>query len=84
MWKNIFRFRQATEDNIMRRMRFTCWITKATDTHSEYVILLVLDWYRVHTNFLKKCLFGSKVHIGGRAAHLKTVAFRKIYFFLLS
>jgi hypothetical protein len=31
--------RQATDDNITRRMRFACWITKATDTHSEYVIL---------------------------------------------
>ena len=27
---------QATVDNIIRRMRFACWIT--TDTHSEYVI----------------------------------------------
>jgi hypothetical protein len=25
------------------RMRFACWITKATDTHSEYVILLFHD-----------------------------------------
>jgi hypothetical protein len=25
---------QATDDNIIRRMRFACWITKATDTHS--------------------------------------------------
>ena len=33
------RARQATDDNIIRRMRFACWITKATDTHSEYVIL---------------------------------------------
>ena len=24
--------------NIIRRMRFACWITKATDTHCEYVI----------------------------------------------
>ena len=24
----------------MRRMRFICWITKAIDTHSEYVILI--------------------------------------------
>ena len=24
-------------------MRFACWITKATDTHSECVILLVVD-----------------------------------------
>jgi hypothetical protein len=31
--------RQATDDNIIRRMRFACWITKATDTHSEHVIL---------------------------------------------
>jgi hypothetical protein len=32
--------RQATDDNIIRRMRFACWITKATDTHSEYVIII--------------------------------------------
>jgi hypothetical protein len=34
------RARQATDGNIMRRMRFACWMTKATDTHSEYVILI--------------------------------------------
>ena len=27
-------------DNIIQRMRFACWITKATDTHSECVILI--------------------------------------------
>jgi hypothetical protein len=26
---------QATGDNIIRRMRFACWITKATDIHSD-------------------------------------------------
>jgi len=26
---------QATEENIIRRMRFACWITKATDTQSQ-------------------------------------------------
>ena len=31
--------RRATDGNIIQRMRFACWITKATDTHSEYVIL---------------------------------------------
>jgi len=25
----------ATRDSIIRRMRFACWITKATDTPSE-------------------------------------------------
>ena len=29
---------QATDDSVVRRMRFVCWITKDTDTHSEYVI----------------------------------------------
>jgi hypothetical protein len=27
--------------NIIQRMRFACWITEATDTHSEYVIGIV-------------------------------------------
>jgi hypothetical protein len=34
--------RQATDDNIIRRVRFPCWITKATNTHLEYVILIAL------------------------------------------
>ena len=29
--------RQDTDDNIIRRMRFASWITKDTNTHSEYV-----------------------------------------------
>jgi hypothetical protein len=33
--------RKATDDSIIiRRMRFLCWVTKATDTHSEYEILI--------------------------------------------
>jgi len=29
---------QVTDDNIILPMRFACWIHKATDKHSEYVI----------------------------------------------
>ena len=32
--------RQATDDNIIRRMHFACWINKATGTHSKYVKLI--------------------------------------------
>jgi len=32
--------RQATDDNIIQYMCFACWIPKATDRHSEYVILI--------------------------------------------
>jgi hypothetical protein len=40
---------QATDDNVMRRMRCACWITKARDAHSEYVILIAFPlqkWLR--------------------------------------
>jgi hypothetical protein len=49
------RARQATDDNIIRRMRFACWITKATDTHSEYVILIAYpqqQWLRERASIL--------------------------------
>jgi hypothetical protein len=32
--------RQTTEDNVIRRMCIAYWITKATDTYSEYVTLI--------------------------------------------
>jgi len=31
---------QATDDNITQGIHFACRITKATDTHLEYVILI--------------------------------------------
>jgi hypothetical protein len=35
---------QVTGDNIVRRRRITCWVTKATDIHSEYVILIAFPY----------------------------------------
>ena len=29
---------QATDANMIRHMRIECWLTDATDTHSEYFI----------------------------------------------
>ena len=40
---------QATEENILRSMRFACWISKATNTHSECAILIAFprqQWLR--------------------------------------
>jgi hypothetical protein len=57
------RARQATDDNIIRRMRFACWITKATDTHSECVILIAFPqhkWLRERASVLQlyvHCLY---------------------------
>jgi hypothetical protein len=52
LWDNAKKYgraRHATYDNIIRRMRFACWITKATDSHSECVTLIVFprqQWLR--------------------------------------
>jgi len=31
---------QATDGDVIRHTRFACWITKATNMRSEYVILI--------------------------------------------
>jgi len=52
LWDNVEKYGtagQATGDNIIRRMPFACWITKATDTHSEYILLIAFprqNWVR--------------------------------------
>ena len=33
---------QVTDDDIIRRMRFACWITEAADTYSEYVTIIAV------------------------------------------
>jgi len=32
--------REATDNIVLRRMHIACWITKAANTHAEYVILI--------------------------------------------
>ena len=48
--------RQATDDNIKLRMRFACWITKATHAHSEHAILFAFprqQWLRERASMLR-------------------------------
>ena len=55
--------RQATDDNIIRRIRFVCWITKAANTQSEYEILTVCprqQWLRERNSVLP---FMRKLHV---------------------
>jgi hypothetical protein len=38
------------------RVRIACWITKASDTHSQYVILIALplqQWLHEHASVLR-------------------------------
>jgi hypothetical protein len=36
IWENMGTDGQATDDNMIRRMRIACWVTKATDTRPQY------------------------------------------------
>jgi hypothetical protein len=54
--------RHATDGNITRFMRFACWITKATDTHSEYVMLITFplqQWLHERTLLLRYAYIAS-------------------------
>jgi hypothetical protein len=47
---------QGTVEIIIRHMRFACWTPKATDTHSEYVILIAFKrqkWLFEQGSFLR-------------------------------
>ena len=63
LWDNVEKYsrtRQVTGVNVTRRMRFKCWITTATDTHSEYVIVKILplhQWLRARASILQLYYF---------------------------
>ena len=55
---------QAADDSVIRRMRFACWVIKATDrqtdththTHTEYVVLIgfpLQQWFSKHASILR-------------------------------
>jgi len=46
LWGNVEKYGRSghtTYDSIVQRMRVACWITKATETRSEYVIIIALS-----------------------------------------
>jgi len=46
LWDNEekrYRDGEATDDNVTRRTHFACWITKATNTNSKYIILIAFS-----------------------------------------
>jgi hypothetical protein len=74
--------RQATGDNVTRRMRFACQITKVTDTHSEYVILIPFprqQWLRERASLLRfsvYCLSCPEIH----TKHINTLCGQNVEF----
>jgi hypothetical protein len=65
---------EATEDNIIRRMRFAYWITKATDTHSEYIILIAFprqQWLHKRASMLRYTYIACLVSFCGATVQLR-------------
>jgi hypothetical protein len=60
--------RKATDENIIRRMRFACWITKATGRHSEYLHLLLFHGNIGYANVPHRYVY---MYIASLVFHLK-------------
>ena len=62
MWGKYSRGRQVTDDIMTWRMRFACWIHKATNRRSEYVIVTAFppqQWLHERASVLRlylRCL----------------------------
>jgi len=52
---------------IIRRMRITCWITKATNTHSQYLIPIAIplqQWLKERASMLRYTYEGWNFNSG--------------------
>jgi hypothetical protein len=57
---------KAADDNIIRSMRSACWITTATDTHSEFVILIAFrqqQWLLERASMLRYTYIACLVNL---------------------
>ena len=68
--ENYGTFGQTGNENIIRRIRLPCWITKATHIHPEYVILIAFPLPQLlheHSLMLRyaytACLVGTYEHL---------------------
>ena len=53
MWQNVAEPDRPQVTKTIRRMRFTCWITKAANTRPEYVMLIAFQRQPVTRTCLK-------------------------------
>jgi len=64
MWKNTV---QADRPQMTTwRMRIACWISKATNTHSHYVIFIVFplqQWLHEHTSLLQHTYVAAPLYV---------------------
>jgi hypothetical protein len=62
LWDKVQKYgraRQAIDENIIRCIRYACWITEATNTHCEYVILITFQWQ----HWLRECTSVLRLYV---------------------
>ena len=72
---------QATDDNVTWRMNITCWIPTATDTHSEYAILIAFplqQWLAIPPQCYVYSAFLLLLYIVGYVPALSTSHFQAL------
>jgi hypothetical protein len=83
LWDNVEKYctaRQATDGNIIWRMRVACWIPKAAKIHSEYVILIAFPlqhWLHERLSVLRytyvACLVKARRGLSGQELRMECV-----------
>jgi len=61
LWKKCGRVGQVTDDNVIRSLHFACCVPKATNAHSEYVILIAFPLHQLLRE--PTCVLRLYVHI---------------------
>ena len=78
LWDNLKKIwynQKVKDENIIQRMRFSCRITKAKSTHSEYVVVIVFStatW--PHERVSTSCSLPVMLYYGGSTAALNKTA----------
>ena len=57
---------QATDDNIIWRMRFACWINKAADRHLKYIKTLIFYGNSCCTNAPQRRIINAYLFFSAR------------------
>ena len=69
-WKKYCSTGRATDDSIIRRMRFACWMTNAANTPTEYVMRIARSCTRLSITLYVHCLSCLQIAHTGCGAHL--------------
>ena len=87
LWDNVEKYSTERKDinySIILCMRFVCWISKATDTHSEYVIFIAfpLQQWLYERASVWRCTYIALLFLVASGCWLSMLINKNCYFFI--